>query len=212
MVQHLEALPGAHMTPLEWAALPEDVPGELVDGRLVEDEVPTFVHEVVVAWLIRLFGNWLALQRGGFVGASGSKFLVGGGRGRKPDVYVYLPGRPLPRARASASDLPPDVMVEVVTPSPRPTRRDRIEKAAEYAAFGVRTDWIVDPTLRSLEVLELGADGRWVHAVAASEGVVSTVPLCDGLAVDLDALWAEVDRLAAESGDEITDEGDAPAG
>lgn len=212
MVQHLEARAVAtRMTPLEWAALPDDVPGELVDGRLVEEEVPTFLHELVVGFLVELLRAW-AVPRGGFVGASGGKFLVGGGRGRKPDVFLYLPGRPLPKARASASEVPPDVMVEVVSPTPRHTRRDRIEKATEYAAFGVRAYWIVDPTLRSLEILELGADGRWVLAVAASEGVIRTAPLCDGLAVDLDALWAEVDRLAAASGDEITDDGDAPVG
>jgi Uma2 family endonuclease len=210
MVQHLEADPPARaMTLAEWAALPGDEPGELVDGRLVEDEVPSFVHEIVVSFLIGLLRAW-AVPRGGFVGASEAKFFVGPRRGRKPDVFVYLPGRKLPGARANATDVPPDIMVEVVSPTPRHARRDRIEKTTEYAAFGVRAYWLVDPSLRSLEILELGADGRYAHAVAATDGVVASVPLCEGLSVDLDALWAEVDRFVAASGEETTDEGGEP--
>jgi Uma2 family endonuclease len=49
-----------------WAALSEDEPGELVDGHLEEEEVPTWAHELVVSWLIRVLGAWL-VPRGGFV-------------------------------------------------------------------------------------------------------------------------------------------------
>lgn len=35
----------------EWFALAEDEPGELVDGRLEEEEVPDYLHELLVALL-----------------------------------------------------------------------------------------------------------------------------------------------------------------
>ncbi len=41
----------------EWADRPEDEPGELVDGVLEQEETPSFVHEPVVGWLMRLLGN-----------------------------------------------------------------------------------------------------------------------------------------------------------
>ena len=39
------------MSLLDWAALPEDEPGEWVDGYLVEEEAPEYVHELVITWL-----------------------------------------------------------------------------------------------------------------------------------------------------------------
>jgi hypothetical protein len=40
------------MTLEEWADLDEDVDGELVDGVLQEEETPSFLHEIIVTWLI----------------------------------------------------------------------------------------------------------------------------------------------------------------
>ncbi len=177
-----------------WGELPEDEPGELVDGRLAEEEVPNYVHEIVVAWIVRMLGNWLA-PRGGFVGGSEAKFAVRPGRGRKPDASAYLPGRRPPRG--GLIDVPPDIVVEVVSPTPRDGRRDRVEKVREYAAFGVRWYWLFDPQLRTLEVLELDEKGRYAHALDATGGAAA-VPGCEGLVLDLDALWSEVDRLEAE--------------
>jgi Uma2 family endonuclease len=177
-----------------WAAMLEDEPGELVDGWLEQEEEPSFEHELIVVWLISMLGNWLT-PRGGFMGGSGAKFAVSPSRGRKPDVSAYLPGRKPPRQ--GIIEVPPDIMIEVVSPSPADGRRDRVVKLNEYAAFGVRWYWIVDPQLRSLEVLELGDDGRYVHALDVTEGGIENVPGCDGLTLDLDALWSEVDRLSA---------------
>ncbi len=50
----------------------------------------------------------------------------------------------------------------------------------------------------ALEIFELGADGRYVKAVSAGEGTLMNVPGCEGLVIDLDALWDEVSRLEPE--------------
>ena len=188
-----------------WAAMPEDESGEFVDGQLHEEEMPSYEHEIIVAWLIHMLRQWLAPRRG-LVGGSEAKFAVSPTRGRKPDVSAYLPGSPRP-PRRGLIDVPPDIMVEVVSPTPKDSRRDRIEKLEEYAAFGVRWYWLVDPQLRSLEVLELGPDGRYVHALNAIDGLVQRVPGCEGLMLDLDALWSELDELDPVT--EATD-GEAP--
>jgi len=176
-----------------WAALPEDEPGELVDGFLVEEEVPNYVHEFLVILLGRILGDWI-IPRGGIVAGSDAKFAVKDDRGRKPDLTLYLPDSRFPSPRGVVTS-PPDLAVEIVSATPRDGRRDRVEKVADYAAFGVRYYWIVDPQLRSLEILELGTDGRYAHALGADTGVIENVPGCEGLTLDLDALWAAIDRV-----------------
>jgi Uma2 family endonuclease len=115
-------------------------------------------------------------------------------RGRKPDVSMYLAGSRLPARGSAMTTRPPDVVIEVISPRPRDTRRDRIEKLGEYAKFGVRFYWLMDPQVRALEVFDLGDDGRYAIALAASEGT-HAVPGCEGLTLDLDGLWAELDTL-----------------
>ena len=134
---------------------------------------------------------------GGFVLGSDAKFAISPGRGRKPDIAVFLPGGGVP-PRWGVIPTPPDLMVEVVSPTPRDGRRDRIHKMDDYAAFGVRFYWIVDPELRSLELFERNREGRYTRMLAAAEGRIDRVPGCDGLVLDLDDLWADVDRLPPE--------------
>jgi Uma2 family endonuclease len=175
-----------------WAAMDEDEPGELVDGQLVEEEVPEFDHESIVAWLVVMLGGWL-LPRGGFVFASEAKFAVAPKCGRKPDVSVFLPGGAVP-PRRGVGRVPPDIMVEVISRRPRDVRRDRIDKALDYAAFGVRYYWMIHPAARTLEIYELQPAGGYLRLVAVAGGTID-VPGCPELRLDLDALWASVARL-----------------
>lgn len=187
---------GPEMSLAEWMALPEDEEGEFIDGKLVEEEMPDAIHEILVAWFVRILGAWAA-PRGGVVLGSEAKFAVRPRRGRKPDLSLYLPGSRMPPRRGLIGN-PPDVMLEVLSPGPRDGRRDRVEKPEDYAAFGVRYYWLLDPQLRTLEVMELGGDRRYVRALGVSEGIVSPVPGCEGLSLDLGELWREIDRLGPE--------------
>ncbi len=65
----------SEMTLEQWADLPEDAEGELVDGRLVEEEVPSLIHETVVVWLVFALRTWLK-PLGGRVFASEGKYAV----------------------------------------------------------------------------------------------------------------------------------------
>jgi Uma2 family endonuclease len=182
------------MTFEEWFALDEDEPGELVDGLLVEAEMTNCGHETVVVWLTEHFRLWGRTRGRAFVLGSGVKYKVTPRRGRMPDASVFLPGDPAP-PRDGVVQVPPSIAVEVVSATPRDQRRDRIEKTAEYAVFGIRWYWIIDPQVRTFEIFELGADGRYVRALGASDGVVESVPGCEGLVLDLSSLWAEIDAL-----------------
>jgi Uma2 family endonuclease len=186
--------PGRALTLDEWLALDEDEPGELVAGRLTDEEMPDAVHELAVAWLIRKLGDWLGTR--GFVFGSELKVLTTPRTGRKADLVVYLPGTPPPPARGPVRS-PPDIIVELVTPTPRDERRDRVEKMAEYAAWGARYYWLVDPALATFEIFELTEPGTYAKLVGVTGGRIDAVPGCAGLAIDVDSLWTELKRLPA---------------
>lgn len=191
------ALPAPReMTLAEWASLPEDEPGEVVDGLLEDEEMPNVRHERVIVWIVLQAGAW-ALPRGGDVVGSEARFAVSPRRGRKPDVSIYLPGARLPSRRATLLQRPPSIAVEVISPSPRDAKRDRVDKFDEYAAFGVPWYWLIDPELHTIEIYELGADHRYARALGAGEGVIAA-PGCEGLSLDLDALWVHADRAGEE--------------
>lgn len=76
---------GTRMSLEQWAVLPEDEPGELVDGVLTQGEMPGPVHESIVTWLaaeIRVWGR----GRGVLVLGSNAKYGVSATRGRMPDL------------------------------------------------------------------------------------------------------------------------------
>lgn len=183
-----------------WVALDEDVEGELVDGQLVEEEVASWAHEIVVSSLIFTLRTWL-IPRGGFVLGSETKLPISPTRGRKPDVLAYFGTRTGPRLPA------PDIVIEVITATPRDRQRDRIDKKHDYATLGVGQYWIVDPEARTLEVLVRQPDGRFLEALAVAAGT-HDIPGCSGLRLDLDALWLEIDQGASFFADlEDTDSG-----
>jgi len=192
------------MTVEAWADMDEDEPGELVEGRLVEEEVAKNLHGTAVSWAFGTLWVW-ATPRGARVFGSEHKLGLSGDRGRKPDVSMYPAGTRL-CADAALSRTPPAIVVEVISPTPRDARRDRVEKLDEYARFGVRFYWLIDPRTRVLEILELGADGRYTIALSASTGTAAA-PGCEGLTLDLDQLWASVDALSFDDGDEEPGEG-----
>lgn len=176
----------------EWADLPEDEPGEFLEGGLLEEEVADFVHEVAVVYLARILDTWIA-PRGGLVGGSEVKLALSEERGRKADVCVYFAGRLPPRR--GAVTIPPDIAVEVLSTSANDVRRDRIEKLNEYAEFGVRFYWIVDPDARTVEIFELTPEKRYTRVVGATGGLLRNISGCEGLVIDLAALWGRLELL-----------------
>ena len=200
------ASPPSLMTFEQWVNMDEDVPGEFVDGRIVEEEVPTVLHEIIVRWLIRTLDVWGAPREYPVFGSE-LKLHVARGRGRKPDVSMFPEGT---RFRDAAFlRKPPILVVEVLSRGARDVKRDRIEKSHDYAKFGVKHYWLVDPDARIFEFLTLGADGRWYQSTdSASEGRIAITGF-DDLVVDLDDLWRAVDSMIEpphETKDEIVDD------
>jgi Uma2 family endonuclease len=182
---------GPRMTLEEWADLPEDVPGEIIENRLVEEEMSDYAHEVIVAFLARILGIW-GDSCGAIVGTSDARFAVAKGRGRKPDLTVFLAGRRPPRR--GLVRVAPDIAVEVLSTGPMDVHRDRVEKLAEYAAFGIQWYWIVDPEQRRIEIHRLSGS-EYEKVLVLGSGLATDVPGCPGLELSVDSIWAKVDEL-----------------
>ena len=177
----------------DFIALPDDDRRELIDGELVEVEVPNLPHERAVVKLARALDAWVE-RAGGIVVASGFKIRVNERRGVMPDVQLYRAGNEpdadqysgLVRGR-------PDLVVEVLSPSGR--RYDRIVKLGYYKSLEVPEYWIVDPEARTLEQLFLSKEGYVIARSYDGDAVVTSKKL-PGLRLALRGVWMPARRRA----------------
>lgn len=51
------------------------------------------------------------------------------------------------------------------------------------------------PALTAFEIFELTREGNYQKLVGVTGGAIEAVPACDGLRIDVDALWTELSRL-----------------
>ena len=120
----------------DFVALEEDDLRELIDGELVEVEVPTFGHEEIVLTLGYFLRAWIKAGHGGRVVGSGYKVRVSDRRGVMPDLQFYRQGNDAPADQEQGLvHGRADLLVEVVSPSSR--RYDRVTKLRWYAQLGV---------------------------------------------------------------------------
>jgi Uma2 family endonuclease len=78
----------------DFVRLEDDDRRELIDGELVEVEVPTRLHEYIV-WLLSYFlAQWARPRRAGYGVASGFKVRISERRGVMPDVQFFRHGNP----------------------------------------------------------------------------------------------------------------------
>lgn len=86
----------------------------------------------------------------------------------------------------SAFTLAPDWVCEVL--SPHTARLDRAEKLPRYAREQVTHAWLVDPVLKTLEVLRREGASWLLVATFAGDAMVRAEPF-DAIELELSALW-----------------------
>src|SRR5262245_45023688 len=116
-----EPTPARRMSLHEWEHLPEDDGTELVGGLLEDEEVPGYVHEAAVVWLMGALLPWCRAHGARVVG-SGLKYALTEDTGRMPDLSIFFHGTVRPPARGVART-PPSVAVEIVSSTPADARR-----------------------------------------------------------------------------------------
>jgi len=121
---------------------------EYVKGELVPMSTPTMVHGEISANIVILLGNHVRQNRLGRIYTAETTFQIGKS-GRKPDV-AFVSLERLPENRNQASPIPPDLAIEVVSPSDKVY--DVQEKALEYLDAGTRMVWVIEPIAKTVTV------------------------------------------------------------
>lgn len=170
----------------DFVALDEDDLRELDDGVLTEIEVPTKLHEWIVAQLVFFLAGWARANKAGVVFASGYKVRIRKNRGFMPDVQFMRTAQLSLLDDQGLTRGAPSLVVEVMSPSSR--RYDRVKKLASYAEIGAGEYWIVDGEAQTLERLVLQGESYVVREVHDGDDLFRPDGF-DGLEIPLGELW-----------------------
>ena len=158
---------------------------EIDNGRLIPmAPSPNTFHQRLVSRLFRLLDGFVQSRDLGEVFVAPFDVVMAEDNTAQPDLLFI--------AKENAGIVKnwvfgaPDLVVEILSPSS--IRRDRYDKQAQYARFGVKEYWIVDPANRSLEILALQDKQFIVHSSAAETGQAESRVLA-GLIVDVASLF-----------------------
>lgn len=170
--------------------LPERMVAEIVDGELHASARPAFRHAHAGSALASLLfapfhralggpgGWWIVYEPELHLAAD---VLV-------PDWAAWLRTRMPDLPEGAFTSLPPDWVCEILSPST--AALDRAKKLAVYAREGVPNAWLINPTARTLEVLQLES-GRWsILATYAGRETVRAAPFAD-VEIPLAVIWGE---------------------
>jgi Uma2 family endonuclease len=187
-------LPAEKRRPATYAdleAVPSHLVAEIMNGELRTMPRPAPKHAKTSSVLGVVVGAPFGLGvggPGGWIILDEPEIHLG------PDVLVPdLAGWRLERMPtlpdAAYFDLAPDWVCEVLSPSTEAS--DRADKMPIYARENVQFAWLIDPTLKTLEVFALNPDRRWLlAAVHRGEARVRAEPF-DAIEIDLALLWAK---------------------
>ncbi len=184
----MRSLSQSRATYSDLLALPDTVVGELLGGELFASPRPRALHVVVASSLGAELGGAFQAGRHGPGGwwildepelHWDEDVLVPDLAGWRRERLPEIPDEP-------AFTLVPDWVCEILSPST--ARVDLMRKLPRYAVAGVRHAWLVNPSLRSLEVFRLEGPS-WVLAGAFSgEDVVRAEPFA-AFELNLGQLW-----------------------
>ena len=118
---------------------------DLVDGAIVEWDMPTYVHAFLMTALSAVLDRFVQEHRLGQVVSGDLMVRILGSEyhARGADIAFYRRGR-LPRdINAPATVVAPDFVVEIISPSDR--AGDVQEKINDWLKTGVQLLWYVNP-------------------------------------------------------------------
>lgn len=104
---------------------------------------------------------------------------------RRPDLLYFSKNR-LHLVRRQKLDGPPDLAIEIISPSSSTT--DRVDKFQQYQSGGIQHYWIVDPLARRIEGYDLHK-GKYVAAGAGRDDEIIRLAPFPTLDIPLARIW-----------------------
>jgi Uma2 family endonuclease len=146
------------LTAEEFFRLPEPKDGsrqELVKGVIVTMPPPGGRHGVCCSRIDRRIGNFVDEHKRGTVASNDAGFIVERDPDtvRGPDLSFWSTEK-LPDVPVGYIEVPPDLLVEVVSPGDHYSRIQK--KVKDFLEKGVRLIWVADPEDRSITVYRPG--------------------------------------------------------
>ncbi len=147
---------------------------EWVDGEAIIHMPPSRRHQQLLQFLFQLIDQFVRI--GDYGRAMMPPFEVKiqpGGSSREPDIF-FVATEHADRLEAKRLNGPPDLVVEVISPSS--VTRDRDEKFREYEAAGVPEYWIIDsrPGYHRTDFYRLNESGRYMLFATEDEDRVES--------------------------------------
>ena len=135
--------------------LESDMEGyEYVKGELIPMPAASMEHGIISARVFLSVGLYVRENQLGEVVAPDTGFQVGE-RVLKPDIAFICSTR-VPDDRSKACPVPPDLAVEVVSPSD--AFRRVVEKAFAYLEAGTQMVWVIEPGSKTVTVYRSETD------------------------------------------------------
>jgi len=169
--------------------LPEHLVGEIIHGALVTHPRPAPRHLLASSSL----GNELIGPFHKGRGGPGGWWILDepelhlGPHIMVPDLAGWRRERLPSLPETAYFETVPDWVCEVL--SPGTARTDRADKLPLYAAHAVDWCWLLDPDLRTLEVMQRQGSHWLVIATSKDDDQVQAPPFAD-ITLDLAGLWA----------------------
>ena len=135
--------------------LENDLEGyEYIKGKLVPMPPPSMEHGEISINIIRYLDMHVYKHQLGRLYTAETTFQLDD-RLVKPDVAFVSMGR-LPENRRKGSSVPPDLAIEIVSPTDK--QYDVTEKALAYLKAGTRLVWVIEPVTKTVMVYRSETD------------------------------------------------------
>lgn len=171
-------------------AMPENMVGEIINGRLVTMTRPAGPHcqagSVLGANILFPYQNGRGGPGGWWIVDEPEIHFIRNVEVVVPDIAGWKRERMSRLPRTHRFEIVPNWVCEILSPST--AKIDRAEKMPLYARYGVSHLWLVDPLIKTLEVYEL-QNGRWSNLnTFKDDDVVSALPFQE-IVIQLVDLW-----------------------